>query len=203
MAVTVSRQSAEIKVISIFLMPCWLAQVDRLKRAMSQIKRAVSLHQCDAARRGSHFQLLRVMTTARGKKEWTLKVKDSLRALCLAVCTSNSFVVAIKRFQRRNVSFTETDNKIWEFSWKVWVQLLGCHGLMWPSFLSNDVNMAMRVAAGSQRSFLCHAKLPQKSLSVSVYFVCSSTCKQEATVAGCPHEPQQIAKREIISDFKV
>lgn len=65
-------------------MPCWLAQVDWLKRAMSQIKWAVSLHQCDAARQGSHFQLLRVMTTAREKerkKKRPLKVKDSLRAL--------------------------------------------------------------------------------------------------------------------------
>lgn len=202
MAVTVSRQSAEIKVISIFLMPCWLAQVDRLKRAMSQIKRAVSLHQCDAAAGKSLSTIARDDNSTR-KKGMDAQSKGQPACACLAVCTSNGFVVAIKRFQRRNVSFTETDNKIWEFSWKVWVQLLGCHSLMWPSFLSNDMNMAMRVAAGSQRSFLCHAKLPQKSLSVSVYFVCSSTCKQEATVAGCPHEPQQIAKREIISDFKV
>lgn len=38
MAVTVSQQSVEIKVISIFLMPCSLTQVDRLKELCSRSK---------------------------------------------------------------------------------------------------------------------------------------------------------------------
>lgn len=109
---------------------------------MSPIKRAVSLRQCDAARRGSHFQLLRVVTTARGKKkEWPLKVKDSLRALVwqyvrqmALLSLSNVFRGATRASRRRTIKSESLVEK-------VQAQRSCCHSLAWPSFLSNDVNM--------------------------------------------------------------
>lgn len=162
MAVTVSRQSAEIKVISIFLMPCWLAQVDRLKRAMSQIKRAVSLHQCDAARQGSHFQLLRVMTTAREKKEWPLKVKDSLRALVwqyvhqmALLSLSNVFRGAMWASRRWTIK-SESLVERYECSYSVVIALCGLLSFpmtwIWRCWMQPDLKEVSSVMPNSHRS---------------------------------------------------
>lgn len=162
MAVTVSRHSAEIKVISIFLMPCWLAQVDRLKRAMSQIKRAVSLHQCDAARRGSHFQLLRVMTTAREKKEWPLKVKDSLRALVwqyvhqmALLSLSNVFRGATWASRRRTIK-SESLVERYECSYCVVIALCGLLSFpmtwIWRCWMQLDLKDVSSVMPNPHRS---------------------------------------------------